>query len=211
MIRKLALLAAGALTLGLLTTVTAGAVTPPPPTGMLSCGFAASAATFIPALPGAGQAPSLAGVPFKIKNAKTAACNNAGVQNGKAPITGAVVNLNAKTISHVNCATLTADGLKVATATLTVKLTNATTTVATIKPVNLKFTTNIDAGTVTGFQITGIIPQTPANNRPFGGEHFTATIGVGNGDDLAACSAPGSTKVLTQIKFGAPSSGFIIG
>jgi hypothetical protein len=183
-----------------------------PPSGTLSCGTTGTA-TLQPGIPGAGQAPSSGLISFKIKNAGIGPCDNSGLVGGKAPVNTGGVRLNAKLAPGANCATLLGSAPNVARAVLKVKLQNTdftigqTITVAVIKPTNLQWT---QVGT--GFHVTGTIPQTPANNKPFGGEAFEAQLNIDNieFDGVNACAAPGSTTPLTHLEFSAVGSGFSI-
>jgi hypothetical protein len=172
-----------------------------PPTGTLTCATTGTA-TLKPGIPGAGQPPSSGSISFKIKNAGVGPCDNSGVTDGKAPTNIGVVKLNAKLAPGANCAGLLGAAPNVARAVLKVKLQNTdfsigkTITVASIKPTDLQWT---QVGT--GFHVTGTIPQTPSNSKPFGNESFDAQLNIDNIDDVTACAAPLSTTPLTHIEF----------
>ena len=182
-----------------------------PPTGTISCGTTGTA-TLNPGIPGAGQPPSSGSISFKIKNAGVGPCDNSGVTGGKAPVNIGVVKLNAKLAPGANCADLLSSAPNVARAVLKVKLQNTdfsigrTITVAVIKPTNLQWT---QVGT--GFHVTGTIPQTPSNSKPFGNETFDAQLNIDNINDVTTCAAPLSTTPLTAIVFsGGGGSAFSI-
>jgi hypothetical protein len=182
LIRKLALLAVGVLALSAIPAVDAGAATTPP-TGTLACGVTGTV-KFKPALTPATPASKPTSV--KVHKAVADPCDNSGVTGGKGPITGGSVILNAK-IGGASCAALAGGTATLEKAQLIVKLTgpNAkgkTQTVAVIKPVNIAV-----APSGVGFAITGDIPQTSANNKPFGGESFSAQINVDNVADFVGC------------------------
>ena len=182
-----------------------------PPTGTLTCATTGTA-TIKPGIPAAGQPASPGSISFKIKNAGVGPCDNSGVSGAKAPVNIGVVKLNAKLAPGANCATLLGAAPNVARAVLKVKLQNTdftigkTITVAAIKPTNLQWT---QVGT--GFHVTGTLPQTPSNSKPFGNETFDAQLNIDNMDDVSACAAPLSTTPLTHLEFsGAGGSGFSI-
>lgn len=207
MLRKLAAFASVALVVSAVGIAGAGAAGSPPPTGTLTCG-ATGTMTLKPGIPAVGS--STKALSAKIKNAVGSPCDNSGVTGGKASITGANIILNAKIAPGASCSTLLSGPPNVSKAVLVVKLqhtdpvTLKTFTVAVVKPVNLQFS---QVGT--GFGVTGTIPQTSANNKPFGGETFEAQLNVDNIPDALACI--GGTTDLSHIDFSAAGgSGFSI-
>lgn len=196
MIRKLALLCSAALALSVVAVGVAGASSTPP-TGALNCGTTGTV-TLKKGIPDSSQPASTKNISVKIHKAAIDTCDASGVTGGKATITGGTAQLNAKIPPGANCSTLLSSPPNIVKPVLVVKLTNTTgtktETVAVIKPTNLQFS---QSGT--GFHVTGTIPQTKANNKPFGGETFEAQLNVDNLSDAAACI--GGTAPLDHIDF----------
>jgi hypothetical protein len=193
-----------------LTIGTAGA-SQEPPTGILNCG-ADGTLTFKPALPRSAPPSSTKPTSVKIHKA-TGACTSGGVIGGKAPITGAVITFNAKLSPGQTCSALNTTGLQFVHPELIVKLTNTTgsktTTVAVVRPANLQFSVELP-GFAVGIGIIGTIPQTKANNKPFGGEAFQGSVFINNLNDAVSC-VEGITTSLDHIDFGTGGgSGFSI-
>jgi hypothetical protein len=169
--------------------------------------------TLKPGLPGAAQPVSTKPISAKVHNATGSDCAGS-VTGGKAPINGAVVQFNAKVGPGQSCSTLNTTGVGFSKPVLIIKLTNTTAgktkAVAVVKPTNLHFSVLL-APLKVGLDITGTIPQTKANNKPFGGEMFEAAVYIDNVLDAVACAEPPAMTPLDHIDFSsAGGSGFTI-
>jgi hypothetical protein len=188
MFRKMSVLFVGVLALSALTVSGASATTTPP-TGNLNC-YPTPTMTFKPALPPAGS-PSTKNITVQIKKASLVNCDSHLVSGGKYAITGGTIDFKARIPKGNDCASVLFGG-PIDKSVVVVKLTgeNAkghTATVAVVKPTNL----NVSLSTA-AFIIDGTVPQTPAGNKPFGGEHFHLELSVNVVDTLACTggSAP---------------------
>lgn len=195
-----------ALGLSVFSGGTAGAVTVAP-TGSLTCNVSGSA-SLTPGVPMSGQPATVKWTMEKIHQVPLDTCNSAGVTGGKAPITGGVLQVNARLNPGASCDALGASLASVNKAVVGVKLTNTATSIdpitglpvvgatRTVASVHLKDVTVSQSGA--GVLITGTAQQSASGNKPFGGETVDVQLN-GTGDcttaPLTALSLSGTVSI----------------